>query len=109
MTFVPRVRMWALLVAVALLAAATTFAFRDDATAATPAHAGHAHQVVSSDMLQPRDVPLHGGVSPDPTGRAGAGGMAVAHLPGGVPVSSPDVVGGAPSARLFRTGYSSWE
>ncbi|MGH2806640.1 MAG: sialidase family protein [Actinomycetota bacterium] len=109
MTFVSRARAWGFLLAVALIATITAFAVHDEAPAADRIHTGHVHQVVSRDMLEERDAPLHDGISPDPTGRRGAGGIAVAHLPGGVPISSPDIVGAAPRARLFRTGYDSWE
>ena len=51
----------------------------------------------------------HGGVSPDPSGRQGAGGAAVAHRGGGVPVASDRIAAAAPQARLFRTGYDAWE
>ncbi|MDQ3953197.1 MAG: glycoside hydrolase, partial [Actinomycetota bacterium] len=71
-------------------------------------HGSHVHQTAPVPMHAPRPV-LHGGVSPHPSGRADAGGRAVAHRSGGKPVDSREAAAGAPSARLFRTGYDSWE
>ena len=42
-------------------------------------------------------------------GQAGSGGRAVAHRSGGRVVDTPEVVAAAPEARLWRTGYGSWE
>ncbi|MFN2591195.1 MAG: sialidase family protein [Actinomycetota bacterium] len=41
----------------------------------------------------------------DPTGKAGAGGRAVAYRAGGRAIRSSSVAAHAPEARLFRTGY----
>lgn len=46
---------------------------------------------------------------PDPTGEQGSGGRAVAHYAGGRAIATPLVVAKAPDARLYRTGFSSWE
>jgi hypothetical protein len=51
----------------------------------------------------------HRGISPDPRGQLGSGGVAVAHLSGARVVRSGRVVGLAPDARVFRTGFNSWE
>jgi hypothetical protein len=69
---------------------------------------GHAHPTMPVGLHAHRKV-LHDGVSPDPTGRLGAGGTAVAHRPGAQPITSARVLGGAPKARMFRTGFDSWE
>ncbi|MDQ3877671.1 MAG: glycoside hydrolase [Actinomycetota bacterium] len=50
----------------------------------------------------------HHGIAPDPTGQAGSGGRAVAHYAGGRAIPSGTVAAG-PDARLYRTGYGSWE
>lgn len=42
-------------------------------------------------------------------GTAGAGGRAVAYRAGGRSVTDRDVVAAAPSARLWRSGFGSWE
>ena len=42
-------------------------------------------------------------------GTAGAGGRAVAYRSGGRVVNTPEVVAAAPQARLWRTGFGSWE
>ncbi|HET7483333.1 MAG TPA: sialidase family protein [Actinomycetota bacterium] len=54
-----------------------------------------------------RTHPQHRGVTPDPTGQLGSGPRAVAYHSGGPVLRSRTL--GAPDARLFRTGFSSWE
>jgi hypothetical protein len=51
--------------------------------------------------------PLYAGKNTD--GRLGAGGRAVTYRAGGVQVSDPQLTALAPEARLFRTGFGSWE
>ena len=73
-------------------------------------HAGHDHgtPTMPVGMHAVRGV-LHGGISPDPTGRTGSGGLATAHRAGGVEIARTSIVSAGPKARLFRTGYDSWE
>lgn len=68
----------------------------------------HTHPMMPVGMHASRGV-LHHGVSPDPTGRLGAGGLAIAHRAGGEEIGSSHVVDRGPKARLFRTGYDAWE
>lgn len=42
-------------------------------------------------------------------GTEGAGGRAVAHHAGGVPIDDPDILDAAPDARLYRLGHNAWE
>ena len=102
-----KIRLTALATAVAIGAVALVVA-RDGATARVDPGYGHVHPMMSGAMRAPHGV-WHDGVSPDPTGRAGAGGLAVAHRVGGVPIRSSAVIANGPKARMFRTGYSAWE
>lgn len=106
-------RWTAAILVVALAAGAAAFVARSDAREVPePVSKSVPLDVVQPTvplgMHAPRKV-LHDGVSPDPTGRMGAGGVAVAHKIGGVPVTSGRIAGSAPKARLFRTGYDAWE
>ncbi len=103
-------RLIAVAVIAALLAAAGVVVTRADVTR-SESRAGHAHvhPMMHAGLHTYRSHPLHKGISPDPSGRAGAGGLAVAHRAGGVPIRSKTVAASAPKARLFRTGYDSWE
>ena len=75
-----------------------------------PSDAFHAylHRVAPPGLHGPRPV-LHGGISPDPTGRDGAGGRAIAHYSDGIAIRSEHLAASGPTARLYRTGYDSWE
>src|SRR5688500_18755689 len=64
-------------------------------------HGSHIHQAMPVGLHAYRPDPLHEGVSPDPTGRTGAGGLAVAHRSGGTPIRSESVAAAAPKARMF--------
>ena len=103
-------RFLSLALAATLVASLGAFAaVRDSGTSEPAVQApAHSHPMMPLGMHAPRGV-LHDGVSPDPTGRTGAGGLAVAHLPGGTPIRSKTVTAGGPQARMFRTGYDSWE
>ena len=103
-----RHRWLALAMAAVVAATVALVVARDGATAHSDPGYGHVHPTVPAGMGARHDV-WHDGVSPDPTGRAGAGGLAVAHRIGGVPVRSPAVIANGPKSRLLRTGYDAWE
>ena len=104
-----RTNLIVLLVAVAIVALVVLAPWsRVPATVDTHGTHSHGMPTMPVGMHAPRGV-LHGGVSPDPTGREGAGGLAIAHRKGGVPITAPEVAAAGPKARLFRTGYDSWE
>src|SRR3954454_16481568 len=51
--------------------------------------------------------PLYGGKNTD--GQAGSGGPAVAFHAGGIAIPASQLAGDLPDARLWRTGFGSWE
>ena len=106
--FVIRNRWLALAMAAVVAAGVALVVTRDDATARSNRGSAHIHPTAPGWLRPDRGV-MHDGVSPDPTGRAGAGGLAVAHRSGGQPIRSRSVIANGPQARLFRTGYDAWE
>jgi hypothetical protein len=45
----------------------------------------------------------------DPTGRIGSGGIAIAHHSGATAITTGRAANNGPDARLYRTGFGSWE
>ncbi|MGH2806755.1 MAG: sialidase family protein [Actinomycetota bacterium] len=81
-------------------------------TARGHSHADHSHAGVgdlSEDYLARLGSEVLIQNEADPSGRAGSGGRAVVHRPGGERIPAPDLVSKAPDPRLYRTGAPSFE
>ena len=72
------------------------------------AHPTHPHQGIHAHAPMPYEFTIQAGKA-DPSGQAESGGRAVAHRAGGIEVTSPLAKRQAPDARVYRTGFGTWE